>query len=298
MQKPKAKELRKGKIMALLVNGERIEDSAIQKEVERLRPEYEETFAWMDPAEREAQLHDWAKENIIERTLLHQEVKKDGIIIPKAEIEEFFARLKENLKDDREFFKDIGIEDDEQLKQFIERVLQAEQKYDQICKDLPKPSQTDIQQYYEENKEQFEHDEQIRVAHIVKYIDWQTDEKTAYNAIKQASDEMEKGVLFEAVANRYTDCKESGDPVYIIRDEMAEEFNDVVFNLGKGEVSDIFRTRFGFHIAKVYDRKPAVVPKLEEVKSEIKAILKKQMREKAIEDFIDQLKSNAKIEEI
>jgi parvulin-like peptidyl-prolyl isomerase len=79
---------------------------------------------------------------------------------------------------------------------------------------------------------------------------------------------------------------------------MVEEFEDVVFNLGAGEVSDVFRTRFGFHIAKVYDRKPAVVPELEEVKGEIVDTLEKQMREEAIDEFIDGLKNKAKIEDI
>jgi hypothetical protein len=51
------------------VNGERIEDSAIQKEVERLRPRYEEVFADMNSAEREKQLLEWSKQNVIEKAL-------------------------------------------------------------------------------------------------------------------------------------------------------------------------------------------------------------------------------------
>ncbi len=64
--------------MAIIVNGERIEDQEIQQEVQRLRPSYEQAFADKDPAEREAQLLDWSKENVIERVLLRQEAKKNG----------------------------------------------------------------------------------------------------------------------------------------------------------------------------------------------------------------------------
>ena len=85
---------------------------------------------------------------------------------------------------------------------------------------------------------------------------------------------------------------------YVPRGQLVEEFEDVVFNLGIGEVSDIFRTRFGFHIAKVYDRKPAVVPSFEQVKPQIVSALKDKMQEKDIDDFIDQLRGKAKIEEI
>jgi len=61
--------------MTLVVNGEKIEDSLIQQEAERLRPSYEQTFKDMDPKERETQLLDWSKENVIERVLINQEKK-------------------------------------------------------------------------------------------------------------------------------------------------------------------------------------------------------------------------------
>ena len=64
--------------MAIIVNGERIEDSAIQKEVERLRPRYEEVFADMNSAEREKQLLEWSKQNVIEKALIKQEARKNG----------------------------------------------------------------------------------------------------------------------------------------------------------------------------------------------------------------------------
>ena len=76
---------------------------------------------------------------------------------------------------------------------------------------------------------------------------------------------------------------------------MVEEFEDVVFSLGPNETSDIFHTRFGYHIAKVYDRKPGATLELKEVQGNIVEILKEQTRRKSIEDFIDKLKGKAKI---
>ena len=64
--------------------------------------------------------------------------------------------------------------------------MRVEQRIGQVSKDLPKPSQAAIQKYYEENQEQFKSDEKARVAHIVKYVNWQTDEKTAYEEISEA----------------------------------------------------------------------------------------------------------------
>ena len=285
--------------MALLINGEKIEDTVIQKEVERLRPDYEKAFSDMDPKERETQLLDWCKENVIERTLLKQEIKNIEPVVPKEQVEFVLDRLKKECKDQKELYKDFDAEDDEKIKEFIELIIKTERKFGELYKDLPKPSQAEIEQYYQENKEQFKSADQVRVAHIVKCVDWQTDEATAYNAIRQAQEELKNGAAFEVVVDKYTDCSESGgDLGYIRKGEEAEEFEDVVFNLGVGEVSDIFRTRFGFHIAKVYERKPGVIASLKEVKSQIVGELTEQMRQEAIDEFIDQLKDKARIEEI
>jgi parvulin-like peptidyl-prolyl isomerase len=286
--------------MALIINGEKIEDAEIKQEIEHLRPDYEKAMLDMDPKQREAQLLDWSKENVIERTLLIQEIKSRGPVIPEKYIEYVFARLKESYsKKPQELYKDIGIENDEKIKESIEMLLKTEQKFNELCKDLPNPTQVDIERYYEENKEQFKSADQVWVAQIVKYVNWQADEADAYNAIKQAQDELKNGAPFELVVDKYTDYpKKGGDLGYINRGKDAEEFEDVVFNLGVGEVSDIFRSRYGYHIAKVYDRKPGTITSLKEVKSQIVDELKEQMRQEIIDEFIDQLKSKAKIEEV
>jgi len=285
--------------MTLIVNGEKIEDSAIQHEFERLRPHYEEAFKGQDPQQRKAQLLDWSKENVIEMVLIKQEAKKHGDPIPEAEVESVLARMKEQYADQKQFYKDFDAEDDGKIKDAIEMQIRVERRLEDVCKNIPVPSQEAVLQYYEENKEQLKSPEQIRVGHIVKHISWQTDEEAAQNVITKAQDELKNGAVFETLAQKYSDCPENGgDLGYITRGQMVEEFDDVVFNLDVGQTSSVFRTRFGFHLAKVYDRKPAVLPGLEEVRGRIVNALKQQAKSKAIDDFIDKLKSKAKIEKI
>jgi parvulin-like peptidyl-prolyl isomerase len=284
--------------MTLIVNGEKIEDSAIKQEAERLRPDYERVFPDLDPKEKEAQLLDWSKENVIERVLINQEAKKSEEKIPQDQIDSALAKIKEQYTDPKELYKALGVEDDAGIKDQIEMQMRVEQRLSDVCKDLPDPPKADIQEYYEENAEQFKTGESARVAHIVKYVNWQTDEETAFNAIKEAHDELKNGAAFEVVVDKHTDCADSGgDLGYVVKGQMVEEFEDVIFNLGTGDVSDVFRTRFGFHIAKVYDRKPAAVAELKDVKDQIVGTLQEQMRSKAIDDFIDTLKEKAKIED-
>ena len=285
--------------MALIVNGEKVEDSAIKQEVERLRPDYERVFTDQDEEEREAQLLDWSRENVIEKILINQEAEKNGDKIPPDKVQAALDKLKEQYEQPEQLYKDFNAENDEQIKKNIEKQMRIEQRIAQTCKNLPKPSQAAIKKYYEENQEQFKTGERARVAHIVKYVNWQTDEKTAYEAISEAYEELKSGVAFETVVDKHTDCADSGgDLGFVMKGQMVEEFEDVVFNLGGGQVSDIFRSRFGFHIAKVYAREPAAVAKLEDVKDRITELLNEQMRSEAIDKFIDGLKDEAKIEEV
>ncbi|UCC96422.1 MAG: peptidylprolyl isomerase [Phycisphaerales bacterium] len=285
--------------MAFVVNGERIEDSAIQQEVERLRPDYQRVFADQDPKEREAQLLDWSRENVIERVLINQEAMQNGDKISLDKVESALAKLKEQYADPQQLYKEFNAPDDEKIKRDIEMQMRVEQRLSRVWDDLPKPSQAAISEYYEQNKERYKTGERVRVSHIVKYVNWQTDEETAYRQISQAHDELENGVPFETVVDKYTDCADSGgDLGFVSRGQMVEEFEDVVFNLGDGQISDVFRSRFGFHIAKAYAREPAVTPGLEEVKDQVTEAVREQMRSDAIDKFIDELRGKAKIEEV
>jgi len=284
--------------VTLIVNGERIEESAIREEAERLRPDYERVFAEMEPEKREAQLLDWSKENVIERVLIQQYAREHAEPIPAEQIEAALEKMKKQYRDGEESPRKLTSEDEQKIKKGIQLQMEVEQVLQGIGKDVPEPSRGQIEQFYNENKERFKSPEQIRVSHIVKHINWQNDEAVAHVQILKAQSELKGGNLFETVVAGYSDCPDKGgDLGYITRGRMVEEFEDVVFNLGVNEVSDVFRTRFGFHIAKLYDRKPPVQHDLKQVKNSVIGELKGRMQAKAVDEFVDCLKSVAKIEE-
>jgi parvulin-like peptidyl-prolyl isomerase len=101
------------------------------------------------------------------------------------------------------------------------------------------------------------------------------------------------------VVGKYTDCPDNGgDLGYVVRGQLVEEFEDVVFNLSPGQVSDVFRTRFGFHIAKLYDRQPPALAPLTSIRGQIVDEVKEQKREQALGDYLDGLRSKATVEEV
>jgi len=284
--------------MAMIVNGERIEDQDIRQEVERLRPSYEQVFADDEPAMREARLLDWSKENIIERVLLRQEAKKNGAQIPASDVEVALTKLKEQYEKPQELYEDFHVDSDEKIRELIELQMKVQHKINDIYAAVPEPAESEIREYYDQNRERFQAGEQVRIAHIVKYVNWQTDETAAFEAITRAHDELQRGTPFEAVVDKYTDCADSGgDLGYVVPGQLVEEFEDVVFNLSVGQVSDVFRTRFGFHVAKVYDRKPPAVPPLQEIRRQVTEEVKEHKREQALGDYLDKLRSQATVAE-
>ncbi|HUT28602.1 MAG TPA: peptidylprolyl isomerase [Sedimentisphaerales bacterium] len=285
--------------MALIISGEKIDDSTIQREVERLRPHYEQVFRDKDPQERETQLLDWSRENVIERVLLNRHAKENYPQMPPAEVERAFEAIKKQCGDADRLYMEFGTDNEQEIKEHVELHMRVERMLGEISANVREPSPQEIEKFYEENKEQFESAEQVRVAHIVKHIDWQTDETAARRMIEKAHEELKGGALFETAVAKYSDCPDKGgDLGYITRGEMVEEFEDVVFNLSVNQTSPVFRTRFGFHIARVYDRRPAAVAPLKQVKPRVVSELKEQMRNQTIDEFVDQLKNKADIKEV
>ena len=284
--------------MALIVNGEKIDDSVVQQEAQRLRPDYERFFKDQSPAQQHKQLLEWSRENVIEKVLINQQAGNSDYIVPAVELDSAVAQVQKQHTSDAKA-EQLNTQTIEKIRADVELELKVQRLLQDICKDLPQPSARQIRQFYGQNKPQFEKPQQLRVGHIVKHIDWKTDEAGAIDIMNTVQGLLNSGAVFETLAAEYSDCPENGgDLGYIKRGQMVEEFDDVVFNLGPGQVSDIFRTRFGFHIAKVYDRKPPVIAELEEVKETIAEELRNQLQVQAVYDFVDGLKSRAQIRQV
>ncbi|MHC4187245.1 MAG: peptidylprolyl isomerase [Planctomycetota bacterium] len=276
--------------MPVFVNGQQIDDKEIQAEFERLKPHYDQTFADQPPDQREKQLLEWSTENVIERKLIQQHAENHPCEIDQKKIDTVFEQASKQYTDLKETEK-------EKIKEQIKLQHKIELTLDEVCKDLPDPDESEIEKFYHENKEHFTSPERIKVSHIVKHINWQTNEQTAQQIMQKAYTEMKAGTPFELLVSKYSDCPDrGGDLGYITAGQMVEEFDDVVFNLNPGQTSDVFRTRFGFHIAKLYDRKKSQLADLDNIREQIEKEIKNKKREKVIEDFVDDLKSKASIE--
>ena len=171
---------------------------------------------------------------------------------------------------------------------------------DRFCKELtkpvPRPTRVEVEQFYRANPDIFHQRERIHVAHIIKNVDRPENEPVAMEVMEIANEELASGKPFAKVADRYSDCRGTGGSLgWMARGEMVKEFDDVVFALGKGERSAIFRTVFGLHIAVVLARRPAGVRPLEEIRHSLALNLWEGRRQKAIDGMLEQAVSRSQI---
>lgn len=282
--------------MALRINGEAVPDSTIKEEERLIRPRLVEEMAQASPIEVETRVKLWARENIVERTVLRQEAMRDTDPIPEGVIENMMAEIREQSPGESGCVFPFG---DDKLKEELTVRYRVEKLLGKVSAKVSAPKNKDISDYYLKNKEQFATPETVHAAHIVKNVDENTDEAAARAAIEAAEAELKAGVTFEELADRLSDCPgRGGDLGYFPRGQMVEEFEEVVFAMQPGAVSSIFRSPFGFHIAKLYERVPEGTRDLQDVKAQISQTLHEQKRQRAIEQFLDKLMNAAKVEEI
>lgn len=141
--------------------------------------------------------------------------------------------------------------------------LDAEQVADQI--DV---SEQDALANYEENKERFEKPAQRQAAHILINDDAQAQETLKTIQTKLADDES-----FADLAKQYSQdpgsADQGGDLGLVNPGDMVEEFDEALFNMEEGQISEPVKTEFGYHIIQLQEIKEARIPTFEEVKADI-----------------------------
>jgi peptidyl-prolyl cis-trans isomerase D len=130
----------------------------------------------------------------------------------------------------------------------------------------------DVERAYNNSIEQYSTPEQVRASHILLKTEGKDDaavKAKAEDVLKQAK----SGADFAELAKKYSEddssAKNGGDLDYFGKGRMVPEFDQVAFTLQPGQISDLVKTQFGYHIIKVVDKKPASTKTLADVRQQI-----------------------------
>lgn len=154
-----------------------------------------------------------------------------------------------------------------------------------------------IERSYNDNIQQYSTPEQVRASHILL----KTEGKDDAAVKKQAEDllaQIKKGANFEELAKKNSQDEASaakgGDLDFFNKGQMVPEFDKVAFSLQPGQLSDLVKTSYGYHIIKVTDKRPASQKTLAEVRTQIEDQLKYEQASTAAQKLADQVASELK----
>jgi peptidyl-prolyl cis-trans isomerase C len=275
----------------IIVNGQYIDENALQLESERLQLD-PNLRAIPDETQRSAQVRAAAEHSLICRTLVEQTARADPRPIDPDLISKEVERQK-ILGGCRAGF------DDSRLRAGIEMELRVNRTLADLVAGAYKPTEADLRAFHAEHGHNFRSPEIFHAAHIVKHVNEFQTEAQAREAIETALAELEIGEPFEAVAERWSDCKgNGGDLGAFPSGRMVQEFEDVLRTLDVGRRSGIFVTPFGFHIAELRGRQLDGSADFDSVRGDIERVLTTMAEHQALMMSVEALRLKADIQRV
>jgi len=237
------------------VNGGSITTGDFERELKNL-PEYLKAMA-DTPQGRKEML-----DTMVIRELILQQASKDGLD-KGPEIEEKLQDLRKRLV----------------VEAYLKKKVETESNV----------SDEDLKKFYEQNKDKFKTGEQIKASHILV--------KTEQEA-KSILDQIKAGGSFEELAKKNSvdsSAAKGGDLGWFGKGSMVPVFEKAALALKEGQVSDVVKSDFGYHIIKLTGKRPAGIRPLEEVKEQIKGAIMPGKQQEVFQKIKEELKKTAKI---
>jgi len=176
-----------------------------------------------------------------------------------------------------------------QIKSTVDQILIQSLLEKEIIEET-RLSDEDIALYYEENKEDYWQEEEIRALNILVET-----EEEAENIVKKLEEGEDFAKLAED-ASIASSASEGGDIGFISKGTLRSEIEEQLFILSPGEISEIIPIENGFHIFKVLEKKPSGYLELEEVKEEIEYQLLPQKQQENFDKYLKEIEDKAIIE--
>jgi peptidyl-prolyl cis-trans isomerase D len=256
-------------------------------------------------------------EESIQEDLLIQKLEaaiQDGIKVSDKEVEMEYRLQNEKVKIEyvtikpSTFQKDVTVTDEEIARYYEEHKedfktpdrVRVNYLYidPQTFTDQVTVEESEIQDYFDQHRDQFPKEKRIKARHILFKVPPGGDPEKEQEVKKRAEEVLQKikeGADFAAMARQYSEepgaAENGGDLGYFTKGKMVEPFEKAAFSLKKGEVSDLVRTEFGYHIIKVEDvlgENP-----YEEAKPGIQTILKREKAQEVARQRADEVYQKA-----
>ena len=276
--------------MKVTVNGKVFEDTVCKMQLQMMFQEF--------PGISEKDAKQKVADEIIRHVLLQEAARREIKQVSQSDIDKQFQHIKASYPSEAEFEKMLtmngineeiikhNIADDFRINAFIKR----------LTKNIPPAPRKVIEEFYKREYRASLKPKQIHAAHIVKSFTPNTAERV-YKEMLAIRKQLLEGADFQTIADKYSSCNdEGGDLGWFTRGKMVEEFDVILFSMNPGEISPIFQTHFGYHIATVFDVKKEEKMSLSECMDDLKQLIHNRMVGEFLNNWLEKVKPNAKIE--
>jgi parvulin-like peptidyl-prolyl isomerase len=298
------------------VNGVEIKSKTIKFQLSNTMRRGQRSFS---PAEQRKIVQGLVDKEII-RELVHQEGKAAKVKVDPEAVEKALKGITEPYKNKEDFEKALkarGLTEDE-LKNSIEVDLIAKKLIDDQVRGQIKITDEDVKKYYDANEKKFHRPEAYRARHVfisifppelikttpVKDLQERKEElaKEAKNKIDSILKESKSGADFAELAKKYShdsaSASKGGNLDLIYKGVFDPAFDEAISNMKVGDVSDVVKTSYGYHIIKLEETKPAEQAPFAEMEEAIQKHLFMERAQKKVEIYLQGLRKKANVENL
>lgn len=285
--------------MALIINGERVDDAVLDGEFSGIKA-YFESLGNVSCCERNDEFRGYARQNVVARVLLAQEALRAHPPVPEADVEEALAKLKEEHGGEERFYSSIGAtpEQIDVIRRDVEVNLRVRNMLEGLVAAQSPPADDELRAYYDQHIDAYKTAEEVRASHILKAPSRGEQREAAYQELRDIRRKLLAGADFDALAKAHSDKADDHIDLGLFkRGELAEEFELVAFSMEVGEISPVFASPFGFHLVKVTEGKPAAPKPFDEVREQVREHVLADRQQDATRKLVEELQAKAVIED-
>ena len=287
------------------VNGREIPRQAVEHELNRLIQFYARHGLPEDQIRAQLPLlKKRAEEQAVGTALLFAEAEMLDIPVSDDEVEASLKRMTDEAGGPAKLraILDRQGQNVQQLREEIRRGRRVDKLVEKVTADTPEPTDAEAEAFFKAHRDEFGKAEQVRAQHILvtPKSDSAEDDLAAIAKIRAIRERILGGSDFSTEAAAHSDCpsgKQAGGSLgWFSRGMMVKEFDEAAFKMKVGELSDIVKTQFGYHVIYKNDAQPESIPDFSEVRDRVKDLLRHQRRGEALAAHVADLREKARIE--
>ena len=241
-----------------------------------------------------------ALEELIVRELAYQRAKSSGMAIEKKQIAITAKKIKRRYQTEKSFQEALRVEEisEQEFERRVEKDLLLRKISKLELEDKSRVTEADARAYYEANKAKFVLPESLRLFRIVVKTA-PGKETEAKKRIDDIYGKLKAGADFGELAYRFSEDDYrvmSGDYGVVHRGQLPAELEPTIFAANPSALIGPLSDSEGWQIIRVENKQAERQLRFDEVREKILTALRDQRAKQRRIDFINELKSVAKIE--